>query len=367
MQQLQLVDIVGQYKKIKNEIDEAIHRVVDSGQFILGKEVNEFENSVKRYLGVEHAIGCASGTDALQIAMMALDIKPGDEVITTPFTFVATVETIALLGAKPVYVDIEPSTLNIDTRLIEKAITKKTKAIIPVHLYGQPADMDTIMNIAGMHDLRVIEDAAQAIGAEYKGKKAGTIGDIGCFSFFPTKNLGSFGDAGMIVTNDNQLADKIRMIIVHGSKVRYDHEILGLNSRLDTLQAAVLNVKLKYLDGWNSTRAILAERYTGLFEGTPVTTPSVQPDRKHVFHQYTVRVKRRESLIRHLQEKQIPHAVYYPVPLYRQKAFQHLSDPEQTFPVTEQMTQEVLSIPIHTELTLEMQQYVVDALKEFYK
>lgn len=329
--------------------------------------MQEFETNIARYLGVHHAIGCASGTDALQVAMMALGIGPGDEVITTPFSFVATVETIVLLGAKPVYVDIDPATFNINPLLIEKAITKKTKAIIPVHLYGQPADMDIIVNIARMHGLHVIEDAAQAIGAEYKGKKAGTIGEIGCFSFFPTKNLGAFGDAGMIVTNDKQLADQIRMIIVHGSKVRYYHEMLGVNSRLDTLQAAVLNVKLKYLDGWNSTRASLAKTYTRLFEGTSVIAPSVRPDRTHIFHQYTIRVKQRDGLIECLKEKSIPYAIYYPVPLYRQKAFHHLADPKHTFPVTEQMTKEVLSLPIHTGLTLEMQQYVVDAIKEFYK
>ena len=364
--QLHLVDIVGQYKHIKQEIDVAIHRVLDSGQFILGKEVAEFERNASRYLGAQHTIGCASGTDALQVAMMALGIKPGDEVITTPFTFVATVETIVLLGAQPVYVDIDPATFNIDPHLIERAITRKTKAIVPVHLYGQPADMDEITAVARSHNLRVIEDAAQAIGAEYKSKKVGTIGDIGCISFFPSKNLGAYGDAGMIVTNDEQAAERIRMIVMHGSKTRYYHDILGVNSRLDTLQAAVLNVKLKYLDEWNRARQAFAESYNESFMGTSVVIPSVAPGRTHIFHQYTLRVKKRKELVQHLQKKGVPHAIYYPVPLYRQKAFMHLAKPGQAFPVTEQMTDEVLSIPMHTELTPEMQRFTAEGIKEFY-
>jgi dTDP-4-amino-4,6-dideoxygalactose transaminase len=365
-EKLHLVDIIGQYKRIKPEVDDAIHRVLESGQFILGKEVEEFERNVQRYLDVQHAVGCASGTDALQVAMMALGIGPGDEVMTTPFTFVATVETIVLLGAKPVFVDIELESYDLNPDLVENAITKKTKAIIPVHLYGQPADMDKLLNIANKHNLHLIEDAAQAIGAEYKGQKVGTIGDIGCISFFPSKNLGAYGDAGMVVTNDKRLADRMRMIIVHGSKVRYYHDILGVNSRLDTIQAAVLNVKLKYLNKWNRMRVEAALRYNDLFRGTPIITPAVKPDRTHIFHQYTIRVKKREELTKYLQERKIPFAIYYPVPLHRQKAFQHLADPEQKFPVTEQCTREVLSLPMHTELTFEMQEYIVQAIKEFY-
>lgn len=366
MEQLHLVDIVGQYKRIEPEVVEAIRRVLESGQFILGKEVEEFENGVERYLGVQYAVGCASGTDALQVALMALGVGPGDEVITTPFTFVATVETIVLIGAKPVYVDIDPGTYNLDPNLVEKAITDKTKAIIPVHLYGQPADLEPLGEIAKKHNLYLIEDAAQAIGAEYKRKKVGTIGHLGCISFFPTKNLGAYGDAGMIVTNDKQLADRVRMIIVHGSKIRNYHDILGLNSRLDTIQAAVLKVKLKYLDEWNAKRVDLAQHYDALFQGIPIITPAVKKDRTHVFHQYTIRVKRREGLIRHLLERKIPSAIYYPVPLYRQKAFQQASDPKRTFPLTEQCVGEVLSLPMHTELTQEMQEYIVSAIKEFY-
>lgn len=364
--QLQLVDIAGQYRRIKPEIDTAIHAVLESGQFILGKEVEEFESNMERYLDAKCAVGCASGTDALQVAMMALGIGPGDEVITTPFSFVATVEAIALLGAKPVFVDIQPDSFNIDPKLVEQAITKKTKAIIPVHLYGQPADMGPFVDIAQNHKLYLIEDAAQAIGAEYNGRKVGTFGDAGCISFFPSKNLGAYGDAGMVVTNNRHLADRIRMVIVHGSKIRYYHDILGVNSRLDAIQAAVLNVKLKYLDAWNNTRIACAHRYNGLLEGTPVVTPSVKANRKHIFHQYTIRVKERDGLIKHLQEYKIPYAIYYPVPLYRQKAFQHLADPDKTFPVTEQCTREVLSLPMHTELTSEMQEYIVQKIKEFY-
>jgi UDP-2-acetamido-2-deoxy-ribo-hexuluronate aminotransferase len=360
-----MVDIVGQYKRIQPEIDEAVRRVMESGQFIMGREVGEFESNIQRYLNVSHAIGCASGTDALQVAMMALGIGPGDEVITTPFTFVATVETIALLGAKPVYVDIEPSTFNLDPNGIEKVVTKRTKAIIPVHLFGQPADMDPIIAVAQQARISVIEDCAQAIGAEYKGSKVGTLGTAGCVSFFPSKNLGAYGDGGMIVTTDRHLADRMRMIIAHGSKVRYYHDMLGVNSRLDTLQAAVLNVKLKYLDEWNAKRRASAELYNSLFSGMEIITPAVGPD--HIFHQYTIRVKRRDQLIRHLQERKIPHAVYYPVPLYRQKAFQHLADSQQTYPVTEQVSREVISLPMHTELTPEMQRYVAEAVKEFYE
>ena len=250
MNPIQMVDVVGQYKKIKKEIDETAIRVIESGQYILGKEVSAFEHEIAQYLHVDHAVGCASGTDALMVSMMALGIGPGDEVVTTPFTFAATVETIVLLGAKPIYVDIDPQTFNIDPTKLEEAITNKTKAIIPVHLYGQTADMDTIMAIANRHAIPIIEDMCQAIGTEYHGKKVGGIGTLGCLSFFPSKNLGAFGDAGMIVTNDAALAEKVRMMVVHGSRVRYKHEIIGVNSRLDALQAAMLRVKLRYLDQW---------------------------------------------------------------------------------------------------------------------
>ncbi len=364
---LQMVDVVGQYQKMKTEIDAAIHKVIDSGQFVLGKEVGEFECKVAGYLGMRYAVGCASGTDALQVAMMALGIGPGDEVITTPFTFVATTETIALLGAKPVYVDIDPKTFNIDPARIEQAITSKTKAILPVHLYGQPADMDAIVAIAKKHNLKVIEDAAQALGASYKGKKVCSFGDVGCISFFPSKNLGAFGDAGMVVTNDQALGEKMRMIIVHGSKERYHHEILGVNSRLDTLQAVVLAVKLPYLEAWNASRRRFAAMYNELLSGTPTTLPEVSPLSQHIFHQYTIRAPKRDALADHLKEKNIPHGIYYPIPLHLQKAFVMAGNKKGDFPITEKAADEVLSLPMHTELTEEQLVYITNAIKEFYR
>lgn len=361
---IQMVDLVSQYKKIKQEVDEAVHRVLDSGHFILGKEVGEFESACARYLETTHAIGCASGTDALQVAMMALGIGSGDEVITTPFTFVATAETIALLGAVPVYVDIDPVTYNIDPSKIEAVITKKTKAIIPVHLYGHSADMDGIMAVANKHGIPVIEDMAQAMGTEYKGKKVGGIGTFGCISFFPSKNLGAFGDAGMIVTNDEALAEKVRMIIVHGSKERYYHEILGVNSRLDTLQAAILNVKLKYLERYHQARREAAQTYNRLFDGADIVLPVEASYTRHIYHQYTVRVKNRDTMVKHLASKKIPHAIYYPVPLHLQQAFSHVGKPKGAFSVTEKAAAEVLSLPMHTELTEEQQEHIVGAVRE---
>lgn len=363
---LHMVDVVGQYQKIKPEIDSAIHKILDAGTFVLGKEVGEFECQIAGYLGVKYAVGCASGTDALQVAMMALDIGPGDEIITTPFTFVATTETIVLLGAKPVYVDIDPKTFNIDPGKIETAITPRTKAIIPVHLYGQAAAMDSIMEIARKHNLKVIEDSAQALGAAYKGKKVCTFGDVACISYFPSKNLGAFGDAGMVVTNDIALGEKMRMIIVHGSKQRYHHEILGVNSRLDTLQAVILSVKLHYLDQWNTARRRASSRYNELLKGTPVEVPYVSPDCDHIFHQYTIRVPRRDALAEHLKQKGIPHAIYYPIPLHLQKAFAIAGQSKGAFPITEQAGDEVLSLPMHTELSEEQLTFITDAIKEFY-
>jgi UDP-2-acetamido-2-deoxy-ribo-hexuluronate aminotransferase len=363
---LQMVDVVGQYQKIKTEVDAALHRVLDSGQFILGKDVGEFECAMAGYLGVKHAVGCASGTDALQIAMMALGIGPGDEVITTPFTFVATAETIGILGARPVYVDIDPSTFNIDPAGIERAITPRTKAIIPVHLYGQPADMDPIMAVARRHGIKVIEDAAQAMGAGYKGKKVCGIGDIGCISFFPSKNLGCFGDGGMVATDDAALADTMRVIAAHGSRVRYYHDLLGVNSRLDTIQAAILLVKLRHLDDWNNARNRAAARYSEILRGTPVTVPVVAPYAHHIFHQYTLRAPQRDALAAHLKNANIPHAIYYPVPLHLQKAFAMAGNHRGDFPVTEQAAAEVLSLPMHSELNEEQIMFITGAIQQFY-
>ncbi len=362
-----MVDVVGQYRKIKPEIDSAVQAVFESGNFILGKEVGEFECSVAGYLGVRYAVGCASGTDALQIAQMALEIGPGDEVITTPFSFVATTETIALLGAKPVYVDIDPQTFNIDPNRIEKAITKKTRAIIPVHLYGQPADMDAILDIAKRHNLRIIEDAAQAMGASYKKKKVCGIGDIGCISFFPSKNLGAFGDAGMVVSNDVELGERMRVISIHGSKTRYHHDMLGVNSRLDTLQAVILKVKLSHLDSWNKARRQFARVYDSMLEDLPVILPHVVGEGEHIFHQYTIRAPKRDKLAEHLKSKNIPHGIYYPIPLHLQKAFASAGSKQGDFPVTEKAAAEVLSLPMHTQLTPDQQSYIVGAIKQFYQ
>ena len=361
---IHMVDVVGQYQKIKPEIDAAIQRVMNSGQYILGKEVSEFENEIAAYLGVRHAIGCASGTDALQAAMMALGVKPGDEIITTPFTFVATTETIVLLGAKPVYVDIDPQTFNLDPAGIELAITKKTKAIIPVHLYGQAVDMDPLIAVANKYGIPIIEDMCQAIGTEYKGKKVGGLGTIGCLSFFPSKNLGAFGDGGMLVTNDVALAERLRMIVAHGSRVRYKHEILGVNSRLDTLQAAMLRVKLKYLDRWIEARRTAAVLYNKLFQDSAVVTPFEAAYGKHVFHQYTVRLKNRDIVAQHLLEKKIPYGIYYPIPLHLQEAYRSVSICPKPLPVTEQAVREVLSLPMHTELDADQQRYIADHILE---
>jgi UDP-2-acetamido-2-deoxy-ribo-hexuluronate aminotransferase len=361
---IQMVDLTTQYKKIKPEVDEAIHRVLDSGYFILGKEVGEFEAAAAKYLGTKHAIGCASGTDALQVAMMALNIGPGDEVVTTSFTFVATTETIVLLGAKPVYVDIDPQTYNIDPAAIEAAITPRTKAILPVHLYGLPADMGLILEIARKHSLPVIEDAAQAMGAEYRGRKVGGIGTMGCISFFPSKNLGAFGDAGMVVTNDDALAAKLRMIIVHGSRKRYYHETIGVNSRMDTLQAAILGVKLKHLEQWHEARRRAAQFYNKLFKGKPLDTPYEAPYSRHIYHQYTLRLRNRDKVAESLAHKKIPHAIYYPIPLHLQQAYQSVGMPKGSLPKTERAAEEVLSLPMHTELTEEQQRFIAHSVLE---
>ena len=362
---IQMVDLKNQYLKIKEEIDTAIQGVIDSTQFIQGQIVKEFENNAAKYLDCKFAIGCASGTDALQIAMMALNIKPGDEIITTPFTFVATAETIALLGAIPVYVDIDEKSFNIDVDKIESKITYKTKAIIPVHLYGQPCEMDALMALAIKHNLKVIEDSAQAFGATYKGKKVCSIGDIGCVSFFPSKNLGGFGDGGMLTTNDEALADKIRVIINHGSRKRYYHEILGVNSRLDSLQAAILNVKLKYIEDYHYARITAANKYNKLLSNY-VNIPFVLPYVKHIFHQYSIRVKNRDKLVEFLKENNIPAMIYYPVPLHLQEAYKnnyYLGD----YPVTENISKDIMSLPMHTELNDEQIAYITGKIIEFYK
>ena len=364
MKPIHLVDVVGQYQKIKTEIDETVLRVLGSGQYILGKEVSEFEHEIAQYLNVSHGIGCASGTDALMVALMALGIGQGDEVITTPFSFAATTETIMFLGATPVYIDIDPATFNLDPSKIEAVVTKKTRAIIPVHLYGQAVDMDPLLEVARRNTIPVIEDMCQAIGAEYKGKKVGGIGTMGCISFFPSKNLGAFGDAGMVVTNDAALAEKLRMIVVHGSRERYKHEIIGVNSRLDALQAAMLRVKLRYLNQWTDARRRAASEYNRLFSDSSIIVPLEAPYAKHVFHQYTIRIKNRDHVAQSFSEKRIPYGIYYPIPLHLQKAFCSAGKPQGTFPVTEKAAEEVLSLPMHSELDEEQQMYVAQSIME---
>jgi UDP-2-acetamido-2-deoxy-ribo-hexuluronate aminotransferase len=368
-----MVDLSGQYLRIKAEVDRAMQAVLDSTAFIQGKEVQQFTSSLSEYLGGAHVITCANGTDALQIAMMALGLKPGDEVILPVHTYVATAEVIALLGLTPVFVDVHADTFNIDVGKVDAKITKKTKAIVPVHLYGQCADLEPLMNIATKHGLKVIEDAAQSFGADYtfsngKKLKSGTITDIGTTSFFPSKNLGCFGDGGAIMTRDKELADYIRMIANHGQKKKYHHEVIGVNSRLDTLQAAVLNVKLKYLDEYQSKRNRAAEYYDKALGNTEgLIIPRRSSNSTHVFHQYTIKAQRRDELKAHLEQNGIPTMIYYPVPLHLQKAYRQASYGEGTFPVTEQLSKEVLSLPIHTEMTEEQLSYICRNIITFYR
>lgn len=368
MQNLTMVDLKSQYLKIKNEVDMAISEVIDSTAFIKGPAVNQFEDNLAKYSGAEHVIGCANGTDALQIAMMALGLKPGDEVITASFTYVATAEVIALLGLKPILVDVHPKYFTIDPESIRDAITERTKAIVPIHLFGQCADMDTIMKIANEHNLFVIEDNAQAIGAVYtfsdgSKKQAGTIGTIGTTSFFPSKNLGCFGDGGAIFTNDKGIADNIRMIANHGQKVRYYHGAVGVNSRLDTIQAAILNVKLKHLNRYSAARNMAAEFYDNAFSSSDlVQTPARYQKSTHVFHQYTSLLDPsidRDSLISYLRDKSIPSMVYYPVPLHKQEAYSM----EGEYAITEDLCKKVISLPIHTEMdTIQLEYIAVEFL-----
>lgn len=355
-----MVDLQGQYRRIKSEIDNAMQSVVDSTAFIQGKEVGEFTSALSKYLDGAHVVTCANGTDALQIAMMVLGLKPGDEIILPVHTYVATAEVIALLGLTPVFVDVHADTFNIDASQVESKITKKTKAIVPVHLYGQCADMDSLMFIAQKHNLKVIEDAAQSIGARYKNSQSGTIGDIGTTSFFPSKNLGCFGDGGAIMTRSAELAEQIKMVANHGQKKKYHHETIGVNSRLDTIQAAVLNVKLKYLSEYERKRNEAASYYDKNL--TSVVTPVRSKDSTHVFHQYTVKAEKRDQLKEFLQSKGIPTMIYYPVPLHHQKAYRQ----DKSFPVTEQLSKEVLSLPIHTEMTEEQLTYICEMVTSFY-
>lgn len=370
-----MVDLQSQYQRLKPEIDAEIQKVLNTSSYINGPAVQEFSRDMEKYLGVKHVIPCANGTDALQVAMMALGLKPGDEVITTSFTFIATAEVIALLGLVPVLVDVLEDTMNIDPEAVRRAITDKTKAIVPVHLFGQCADMGQIMAIAYDYDLFVIEDNAQAIGANYTFadgtiKKAGTIGHIGCTSFFPSKNLGAYGDGGAIFTNDDELADQIAVIVNHGMKVRYYHDLIGVNSRLDSIQAAILKVKLAYLDDFAAARNYAANYYNEAFASCEkLITPETANFTDHVFHQYTLQLVGvdRDALQKHLNEKGIANAVYYPVPLHLQKAYKDDRYESGDFPITEKLSANVISLPMHTEFTEAQLKYVTDSVLEFLK
>jgi UDP-2-acetamido-2-deoxy-ribo-hexuluronate aminotransferase len=364
-----MVDLKGQYRKIQNKIDEAVLACIASAQYINGPEVKTFERNLAEYLDCKHVIGCANGTDALQIALMALGLKTGDEVIVPAFTYVATAEVIALLGLRPVMVDVDPGTFNVTAELIKGAVTPQTKAVVPVHLFGQSCDMDPIMDVAREHELFVIEDNAQAIGADYGKRKTGTIGHVGCTSFFPSKNLGCYGDGGAIFTNDIGHAEITRIIGNHGQVKKYHHAMIGVNSRLDTLQAAILNVKLKYLDDYCRARQEVAARYDDGFNGIDgLTIPRREPTSTHVFHQYTLKVAdgRRDALKQHLEADGIPAMMYYPLPLYDQDAFREFAPDGFSLPVTEALCQSVLSLPIHTEMDTETQAFIINSVRTFF-
>jgi dTDP-4-amino-4,6-dideoxygalactose transaminase len=366
-----LLDLKAQYRTIRAEVLEAMATVCDEQGFVLGPRVSAFEEAIAKYVGSARAIGCASGSDALLLALMAMGVRAGDEVITVPFTFFATAGAISRLGAKPVFVDIQSDTFNIDPQQVERALTPRTKAIIPVHLFGQCADMAVLNQIGRQRRVRVIEDACQAIGAAQHGKRAGILGDTGCFSFFPTKNLGGFGDGGMITTNEGGLAESMAMLRVHGSRVRYLHEAVGINSRLDALQAAVLHVKLKYLDQWTEGRRRNAGRYGQLFADAKlqdrVVLPPTATGNFHVYNQYTVRVQKRDELRSFLKENGVGSEVYYPLPLHLQNCYRELGYQKGAFPVSERAAEVVLSLPIYAELTGEQQGYVVEKIAEFFR
>ena len=374
MKKIQMVDLQGQYEPLKAQIQASFAEVLDSAAFINGPQVQAFQKELETYLQVKHVIPCANGTDALQIAMMGLGLKRGDEVITADFTFAATVEVIALLGLTPVLVDVDKDTFNINIEAIRKAITPKTKAIVPVHLYGRPANMEAIMQIAKEYNLYVIEDNAQAIGADFtwsdgRKQKVGTIGHVGATSFFPSKNLGCYGDGGAIFTNDDELAHILRGIVNHGMYIRYHHDVVGVNSRLDSLQACVLRAKLPHLDSSNQKRREAARLYTEGLQGNPnIITPEIpQGDTSHVFHQYTIRILggKRDALAEHLTKHGVPFGIYYPIPLHKQKAYEDSRYREADFPATNELVQEVISLPMHTELDKEQINFITKLITDF--
>lgn len=363
---ISMVDLKGQYNSLKGEIDAAISEVLDSAYFILGPNVKKLEEEIAAYCGVKHAVGVASGTDALNLAVRALGLEAGDEVITTPFTFIATAEAIAYVNAKPVFVDIEPDSLNIDPAKIEAAITNKTKAIMPVHLFGLPCNMDEIMRIADKHGLKVIEDCAQSFGARYDGKVTGSIGDTGCFSFFPSKTLGCYGDGGMVVTNSDKVAEELRVLRNHGSRERYHHHIIGFNSRLDEIQAAILRVKLKRIDGYNESRKGNARLYQEGLEGTSITIPQIDAGNVHVYNYYNILSDRRDDVHKALTDAGIASAIYYPVPLHQQEVFaDHCKGIK--MPVSEDIASKILSLPMYPELTKDQISEICSVIKSALK
>ena len=378
MRAIQMVDLKTEYQRLKKEIDTAVIDVIESAAFINGKPVQDFSKALAEYLAVKHVIPCANGTDALQIAMMALGLQAGDEVITPSFTYIATTEVVALLRLKPVFVEVDKQTFNIDMESLRKAITSKTRAIVPVHLYGQSCDMEALMQVANEFNLAVIEDNAQSIGGDYyfkngTTKKAGTIGTIGTTSFYPAKNLGAYGDAGAMFTNDDALAQKLTMIANHGQSKRYYHDVVGCNSRLDTIQAAILNIRLKHLDENINARIKVADHYDAAFEGHPIIkTPFKANNNRHVFHQYTLildgdKKGLRDALSTHLTEKKVPNMIYYPVPGHRQKMFETFGGLECDLPVTDWLTERVISLPIHPELDEEQLRYITQSVLDFFK
>lgn len=375
MKEIRMVDLHGQYMRHKEEIDMAIQGVIDSTSFIRGQEVTDFQEELASYMGSRHCVACGNGTDALQVAMMALELQPGDEVITTPFTFIATIEVISLLRLKPVLVDVDPDTFNMNPDKLEAVISKRTKAIVPIHLFGQAADLNSILPIAKKHGVKIIEDNAQAIGASYSlsdgsKSKAGAIGDIGCTSFFPSKNLGAYGDGGAIFTNDNALGEKIRSMVNHGMTRRYHYEYVGVNSRLDTIQAAILRIKLRHLDIYNKARQEVADAYDSAFSMLPnVQIPKRNPDSEHIFHQYTLKLpsEKRDDLKAYLNANNIPAMIYYPVPLHLQTAYGDLGYKEGDFPHTENLCKQVLSLPIHTEMEEDQLRHIIDTLTQYFK
>ncbi len=375
MNPIQMVDLKSQYGKLKEEIDPAVLGCIASTAYINGPSVKEFQQNLENYLKIKHVIPCANGTDALQIAMMALDLKEGDEVIVPSFTFIATAEVVALLGLSPVMVEVDADTFNVTAEIIERAITPRTKAIVPVHLFGQSCDMEAIMRVAEKHNLFVIEDNAQAIGSSFTSsdgttKKAGTIGHIGTTSFFPSKNLGCYGDGGAIFTGSDELAEKMRVIANHGQSERYYHSVIGVNSRLDTIQAAILDIKLKHLDEYAAARQSAAKFYDDAFQNIEeLQTPARRKNSTHVFHQYTLQIKNgeRAGLQKHLEKSGVPSMIYYPVPLYRQEAFKEFVAPDFHLPVTEKLCDTVLSLPIHTEMTEDLLEFISKQVKTFFR